>query len=153
MLPRLETALLWAMRAWVLGLLRDTDVAPRIVAVFTRLGAPEAMASFDGLMRGLAHGARRVLDVNCVCHPRVSGDEQSLLDACALRQAGRWQDALALLGTLTTPAAAAACNDSAARLMAVLNAAGHMLQPNAALRRHAFACAAPLIAQGSARLH
>jgi hypothetical protein len=41
-LPMLEDALLWAMRAWVIGHARRVDVAERIDLVFDRLGAPGA---------------------------------------------------------------------------------------------------------------
>ena len=82
----LENALLWAMRAWVIGHSRNVDVATRIERLFESLGAPDAAPHLDGFMRVLSRTANRVLEVNCVCHTAVSVDEASLLSLFALQQ-------------------------------------------------------------------
>ncbi|WP_419897764.1 hypothetical protein [Roseomonas sp. USHLN139] len=138
-LPELEGALLWSMRAWALGLSRGIAVAAEIQALYDELGAPEAAQCLTGFMTTLNNGATRMLDVNCVCHPAVSGDEFDLLDVLALQQEGRDADATVLLTRMMAPEEAGQGAAWIGQLIAWLNAAGHrMPRASAALRRHAF---------------
>ena len=130
-LPYLEQLLLWSMRAWVIGFCRGLPVEERLEAAFAGVGAPAAAAHLYGFMWALGHGARRLLAVDCVCRPQVSADERCLLDILALHQAGRSLEAVLLLRSLATPAAALAAGDSAARLGAALATAGRFLSPRA----------------------
>ncbi|WP_159996878.1 hypothetical protein [Roseomonas sp. 18066] len=138
-LPELEGALLWSMRAWALGLSRGIAVADEIQAMYADLGAPEAAHCLNGFMTALNNGALRMLDVNCVCHPAVSGDEFDLLDVLALQQEERGDDAIALLARMVAHEEAAEATAWITRLIARLNAAGHIMpRASEALRRHAF---------------
>jgi hypothetical protein len=127
-LPMLEEALLWTMRAWVIGHSRRVDVEARIDRVFSRLGVPEAGAYLAGFMGVLSRTATRVLEVNCVCHPEVSDDEAALLRVAALQQGEAYEDAYALLAGMTTEVGAAAGCDQACRLALALQDAGQILR-------------------------
>lgn len=108
-LPVAENALLWCMRAWVVGLHRDIDAERRIEDVLDRLGAPGAAGCLSGFMWALRHGAVRTIGVECACQPRVSADERALLGVFALAQEGQSLEAmLALRGLVSAPAARAA---------------------------------------------
>lgn len=138
-LPMLDGAVLWSMRAWAIGLSRGLDVGAEIAGLFDLLGTPAATPCHDAFMQALNRGAMRMLEVNCVCHPEVSEDEQVLLDIFALHQEGREHDARGLLEKMIMPEHARAANEAAGRLVARLNEGGRVFE-NAieALRRHAF---------------
>ena len=87
-LPEPERVLLWAMRAWVIGLKRRFDVSEAIRSAFHTSRLPDATELIDALMSILACGATRTLVIECVCYPAVGDDEQRLLAAAALHQAG-----------------------------------------------------------------
>ncbi len=126
-LTTLENALLWTMRAWVIGHCQRVDVAHRIETVFDQLGAPEAAASLGGFMSALSQGAKRVLEVNCVCCPDVSEDEAALLRVVALQQEEAHEEAFAVLSDMTVERATASACDNGYRLILALNSAGHTL--------------------------
>lgn len=138
-LPPLESALLWAMRAWVIGAERHVNVAGRMASLFSLLNAPDGAGYLGGLMWVLSHGATRDLTIHCTCNPEVSEDETRLLDMMALHQEGFHADALVLLTDMMPPPAARAGCDSAARLVQVLSEAGHRLPRGlAAVWRYGF---------------
>jgi hypothetical protein len=126
-LPPLEQVLLWCMRAWVIGFSRKIEVGPRIARMCAALQVPEAAGYLDGAMWAVGHGARRPVGIHCVCCEGLSADERLLLEVLELHQDERSQRAERLLRTLLRPAAAQAASDSAGRLVAALNAAGHRL--------------------------
>ncbi|MDR3519070.1 MAG: hypothetical protein P4M00_25000 [Azospirillaceae bacterium] len=128
-LPSLERLLLWTMRAWVLGHCHGRDAETGIRNVFDRLGTPEAVASLDGFMTALSLGARRVLEVNCVCNRTLSDDERALLCAIGFEQEEASEDAFNLLTPLISERAAAAACISARRLAVALQSQGYWLQP------------------------
>jgi hypothetical protein len=138
-LPFLENALLWAMRAWVIGHSRKLNVSPQIQNMFDGLGTPGAVDPLNGFMSAISSNATRRVNIDCVCYPGVSADESLLLDVLALQQEGYEEDGRMLLGAFTTPDACSIACDKATRLVLVLNAAGHFLPRGAeAIRRHAF---------------
>jgi hypothetical protein len=49
-LPDLENALLWSMRAWVIGHCRHADVSAQIEEVLAKLGTAEAAGDLDRFM-------------------------------------------------------------------------------------------------------
>lgn len=126
-LPELENALLWCMRAWVIGHCNHRKVSDRMASIFAKLGAAGAVSDLDGLMWALSQGARRTIEVNCVCYSEVSADERMLLDAFALEQQEDHEDAYAILIHLMTERAAAIACDHAHRLALSLAAAGRLL--------------------------
>jgi hypothetical protein len=142
-LPLLERSLLWSMRCWVIGARASIDVRPRIARLFRQLHAEAGFGYLDGLLWALSDAKTRMPAVYCVCDTAVGADETLLLDSLALCQAGRSAAAEILLARLVAPPVAGIARVSAARLVGVLNQAGHHLpRAEAALRRHAFA--APL---------
>jgi hypothetical protein len=126
-LPELENALLWCMRAWVIGHCNHRKVADRIETVLGALGAAAAVADLDGFMRALSQGARRRIEVNCVCYQDVSDDERLLLDAFALQQQEDHEDAYAILAHFMAERAVVVACEHAQRLALVLAAAGRVL--------------------------
>jgi len=126
-LPMLDNALLWTMRAWVIGHCRNRDTAERINAVFGKLGAATATGHLGGFMTVLSRGAVRSLEINCVCHPAVSDDEATLLEIVSLQQHERHEEAYERLVGMTTEAAAVAGCDQANRLALALIEAGRVL--------------------------
>jgi hypothetical protein len=127
-LPMLENALLWAMRAWVIGHSRRVDVADRIGRVFDRLGAQGAARHLDRFMAVLSQSATRVLEVHCVCHTDISADEAALLHLFSLQQDEAYEEAHLLLASMTIePGAVLGC-DHAGRLALALRDAGQTLQ-------------------------
>jgi len=101
-LPLADRLLLWAMRAWVIGLQRRLDVVEPTRSAFARYGVIDAVELVDGLMSVLACGAAQVLRVECVCHPRLSDDEARLLRAASLHQGNRGFEARFLLRAMLT---------------------------------------------------
>ena len=125
-LPNLDHALLWTMRAWVLGQCRKRETGDQIRQVFQTLGAPEGDRQLDRFMRALSHGARRSLEVNCVCHPHVSEDEARLLEVFRLQQQERHDEAFETLSAIAVEFAAITGCDSANRIVLALAECGQI---------------------------
>ena len=138
-LPLVENALLWAMRAWVIGHNRNLEIAARISRMFESMKVPEAAVRLDDFMSRLRSGAKRRLDIDCVCQKGTSADELLLLDIFALLQEGHEDEAGVLLARLIENGAVTCACCHALGLTLCLNAAGHFLPRSAdAVRRHAF---------------
>jgi hypothetical protein len=126
-LCRQERIALWTMRAWVIGITQKIPVEEQIQDAFNRIGAPDATGQLYAFMWILSQGASRMLDVDCVCSTRISGDERALLDILALSQHGRSFEAMILLRSMvknTRALATAECVDDFVR---TLSAAGFRL--------------------------
>lgn len=121
-----ENALLWCMRAWVIGYCADRRLSDRIEAALARLGAAEAVAEFDGFMRTLGQGARRTIEINCVCYPDISNDERRLLDSFAYQQREDHEEAYAIISHLLIGRAATIACERAQRLALAFAAAGRI---------------------------
>jgi hypothetical protein len=126
-LPVPENALLWSMRAWVIGHCRRLDVYGRIEGVLAQLGASEAAHDLNGFMWALRQGALRTIEINCVCHKEVSLDEHTLLDLFAQQQQEDHEDAYTILSGLVTERAAIAASESSQRVALLLAVAGNIL--------------------------
>ncbi|MBO1324466.1 hypothetical protein K2X14_04765 [Acetobacter sp. TBRC 12305] len=132
-LPKAEKTLLWCIRAWVISLSDRSGYADRIEATFEKLGISETVADLHGLMVATGRGARRVIEINCICSPGVGADERRLLDAIALQQRENHEDAFDILTGFMTEAAALDACDHISRLALALSAAGHVFkQPHQA---------------------
>ena len=119
-----DRLVLWAIRAWVVGIKRCSDSDEPIQAAFGKYGIPEAAYLIDGLMSVVASGACRSLAVECVCHDAVSDDERCLLAAAALHQDGCGFEARFLLRTMLSPDASNGAAEILDRLGALLADAG-----------------------------
>ena len=119
-----DRLVLWAIRAWVVGIKRRIDAGEPIRAAFDKYGIPEAAYLIDGLMSVVACGASRPLAVECVCHDAVSDDERCLLAAAALHQQGCGFEARFLLRTMLAPDASNGAAEILDRLGALLADAG-----------------------------
>jgi hypothetical protein len=126
-LPALENLLLWCMRAWVIGHCRGVETSARIEQALEQIELPEALGYLDGFMWALSQGARRTIQIDCVCHPEVSADERALLAVFALQQQEEHEDAYAILARMMTERAAIAACDSAQRLALMLSGVGEEL--------------------------
>ena len=87
-LDRAEGVVLTGMRKWVAELKRGADPMRRLRQDMAGLGAPDAALSLDQFLHIVARTARRPVDMRCPRCPRLSEDEQRLLHAAALAQAG-----------------------------------------------------------------
>ena len=123
-LPLPDRLVVWAVRAWVIGLKRRIDAAAPIQAAFGKHGIPEAACLIDALMSVVACGALRPLVVECVCHETISEDERVLLAAAALHQNGCGFEACFLLRTMLSPGASRGAGEILERLGALLADAG-----------------------------
>jgi hypothetical protein len=128
-LSMLQSVLLWSMRAWAVGSRRGIPVEERIEEVFATIGAPQAAGHIYAFIWIVGHCATRMVEVDCVCNPRISADERCLLEILALAQHGRSSEALVLLRSLISDEAAAAAADSAQLVMNALTACGQLLAP------------------------
>jgi hypothetical protein len=123
-LPLPDRLVVWAIRAWVIGLKRRIDAVEPIREAFGRYGIPEAAYLIDGLMSVVACGASRPLAVECVCHDTISDDERCLLAAAALHQDGRGFEARFPLRTMLSPGASRGAGEILDRLGGLLASAG-----------------------------
>jgi hypothetical protein len=121
--------MLWTIRAWVIGHCHGKDAEQGIRAVFDRLGAPQGALALGQFMGAIGNGARRTIEVNCVCYPEVTDDEQALLRVLALEQYDEPDDAYATLRPMIAERHAAAACANAQRLGHLLESAGHLLRP------------------------
>jgi hypothetical protein len=87
-LDHAEGMVLAGMRTWVAELKRGADPMPRLRQHMAGLGAPDAALSLDQFLRIIARTTRRPVDMRCPHCQRLSQDEQRLLHAAALAQAG-----------------------------------------------------------------
>lgn len=137
-LPLEAGALLFCIRRWVADVRHPRAGGEPASDLLRRLGAGPAGPFLDGMMFAVRHGAARPLGIGCMCHPRVTADEQVLLDAAGLAQERRPFEALLALRAILTPAAARAALQSAEKLGAALACAGLFLPaPDAAMRQTA----------------
>lgn len=138
-------AILWSMRAWVLGLLRDVDMGPRIRSAMAGVDAADAGPGLVGFMETLDVGGIRAIDVETMCNPRLSADERLLLGVFASVAAGRTAEAARVLRGMVGPRSVAPVLERVEDVVAALVEAGHSLRAEAAPFR-ADAAGAPLAA-------
>jgi hypothetical protein len=122
-----EKIMLWTMRAWVIGITEKIPVEDQIQDAFNRIGAPDANGQLYAFMWILSQGASRMLNVDCVCSQKISGDERALLDILALSQHGRTFEAMILLRSMVKNTRALAVADCAANIVRTLSSAGFIL--------------------------
>lgn len=126
-LPVEQGVLLWSMRMWVIGMKLGMAVEARVQEMFDLLGAPGAAPFLQRFMVALSQGCIRMIDVRCVCQPRLDADERALLDVLSLAQAMRPFDARRVLCGVVTPAGADAALRNAEGLGTALAQAGLFL--------------------------
>ncbi len=87
-LTEAENLVMWAIRTWVRGFMRDIPVAKSIVGGLRRAHAEKIFMELDGLMSVYGRYARHRLDVRCpACNP-LSPDEYGFLLLLGAAQAG-----------------------------------------------------------------
>lgn len=134
--PIEQAALLCSMRLWVLGLRRDIGAPARIARVLAQVDAAEAQPGLDAFMGAMRGGTTRPVGVACVCHPRPSEDERTLLDVFGLAQERRPFEALLLLRGFLRADAARDALIGAGHVGTVLARAGRFLPaPQTEVRR------------------
>lgn len=133
-LSDLERTVLWCIRACVIGHSGHARYMKKIQTIFFRLDIDDAIPDLHGFMMTLARGARRMIDVNCVCFPQVSADERALLDAFAFQQREEYEEAFDILLALMSDAAAPDACDYLTRLALAFSTAGFVCdRPNGLL--------------------
>ena len=88
LLDEAESALLRAIRRWAAAFRHDQDPLPWLRQDLHAAGAPDAAFSVNALMALVARTVQRPIAIHCPCCPGLSADEQHLLHAAALAQAG-----------------------------------------------------------------
>jgi hypothetical protein len=126
-LTQRETIMLWAMRAWVIGITEKIPVDDRIEEAFSRIGAPDAAGQLYAFMWILSQSACRMLKVDCVCSPVVSADERALLDVLALTQSDRGFESIVILRSMIRRDRAMAAAESVRQFVRALADAGFIL--------------------------
>ncbi|MBL6454854.1 hypothetical protein JMJ55_05935 [Belnapia sp. T6] len=84
-----EDLALSAMRDWLEAVRQGEDPLVRLGRLMAGPGIPDAALSVDHLLRVIARTARWRVDIRCARCPYLSRDEQRLLCAAALAQAGQ----------------------------------------------------------------
>jgi hypothetical protein len=127
--PGIEAALLWSIRAWVIGFSRGIEVQSRITQLWSRLGVPDAANYIDGMMWALSRGVTRTVEINCVCNGETSDDEATLVNLVVQPIVYDRILPLEVLSMATPPSTQAIC-ESAARLRQLLTRAGRDFSSN-----------------------
>jgi hypothetical protein len=83
-----ERVLLAAMRQWVSAFREAEDPLPRLCDDLAAAGIEEAACPVDALMGVVARSARRTVAIHCPRCRALADDEQHLLRAVSLTQAG-----------------------------------------------------------------
>lgn len=83
-----ESVLLLAIRWWVADHRQGEDPLPRLCEALRIAGPHDAAFAVDRLMAVVGRTARQPVAIHCPRCPNVSGDEQYLLHASSLTQAG-----------------------------------------------------------------
>jgi hypothetical protein len=131
-------AMLWCMRMWVMDLKQGLGLEPRISAVLDQIGAPAAAPHLKRFMSELSRGATRMIEVQCICRPRICADERALLDVLGLAQALRAFEARLVLRGFTTPDGADRALIYATQIGTALVEAGVLLpEPDEEVRHYA----------------
>jgi hypothetical protein len=84
-----ESVLLLAIRWWVADHRQGEDPIPRLCEALRTAGPHDAAFAVDRLMSVVARTAKQPVAIHCPRCPSISGDEQHLLCAASLTQAGR----------------------------------------------------------------
>lgn len=79
--------LVWAAREWIRISDPAEPAARRLCEAFQRVGAPQALASLDGVLGMLATRARRRLDFRPACDTLLGRDEHHLIEVIDALQA------------------------------------------------------------------
>jgi hypothetical protein len=149
-----EGALLWCMRMLVVGMKRGVGAATRVDEILEALGAPSASACLRAFLVALSRGCTRMIEVRCICQPRLDADERALLDVLCLAQAMRPFEALLLLRGFVTQGSADEALRAAESVGAALAQAGCFLPvPEEEVRLLAMTQAAPTARADLKSLH
>jgi hypothetical protein len=153
-LPVEQGVLLWCMRMRVIGMKRGVGVETRIDEMLEALGASAASPCLRDFMVALSQGCTRMIEVRCVCQPRIGADERALLEVLSLAQAMRPFEALLVLRGFVTQAGATAALGSAEGVGAALAQAGRFLpEPEQEVRHFAMTQSSPLAFARREMLH
>jgi hypothetical protein len=102
-----ESVLLLAIRWWVADHRQGEDPLPRLCEALRIAGPHDAAFAVDRLMSVVGRTARQPVAIHCPRCPNISGDEQHLLHAASLTQAGHGSLAERVLRTALLSAAGA----------------------------------------------
>ena len=87
-LTETENLVMWTMRTWVRGFMRDIPAAKSIVTGLRRANAKEIFNELEGLMSLYGCNARHRLDFRCPACRSLSSDEYSFLLLIGAAQSG-----------------------------------------------------------------
>ncbi len=110
-----EALIVWAIRHWVQSVKARLDPRDLLRCGFATIEAEDVTDAVDRLLMITLHEATTVRDVGCVRCPTLGEGERDILQAVALSQRGRRDDAVSVVQTwLPLSAALRAYNDIAA---------------------------------------
>ncbi|WP_416898672.1 MAG: hypothetical protein ACMVY4_02780 [Minwuia sp.] len=121
--PALDTALLFGSRVWVAAHRSGHDECRSMRNALGGLAGPVRWDALDALLRQTTEGARRPVEVNCLCCGDIGADERRLLDGLAAARAGEASPGSALLWDWQQPASARLSLDPFTQLAASLGGA------------------------------
>lgn len=110
-----EALIVWAIRHWVQSVKARLDPGDLLRCGFATIEAEDVTDAVDRLLMTTLLEATTVRDVGCVRCPTLGEGERDILQAIALSQRGRREEALGVVQSwLPLSAALKACDDIAA---------------------------------------
>jgi hypothetical protein len=123
-LPFAEQLLLWAIRMTVVGMKSGSPTHHPVAVAFRKVGAEPAAEKVSMLVRIVALGALRPVQIATPCALLLTPDERCLLSVAALAQARPAVDGALVMRRLLSPAACRAVAGLARELSALLDGVG-----------------------------
>lgn len=131
-LPFAEQLLLWAIRMTVLGLKTGAPTQHPVIVAYRKAGAPAVPERLGLMMRVLALGALRPVQIATPCAMFVTEDERALVAMIAMAQPGDAVRGTLMLRRILSPAACRATAALAGEVAALMGGAGlHLRRPRA----------------------
>lgn len=124
MLPFAEQLLLWAIRMTVVGMKSGSPTHHPVTVAFRKVGAEPAAEKVSMLVRILALGAQRPVQIATPCALLLTPDERCLLAVAALAQTRPRVEGALIMRPLLSPAACRAVAALARELGALLGGVG-----------------------------
>ena len=118
-----EALIVWAIRHWVQSVKARLDPRELLRRGFATIEAEEVSDAVDRLLMLTLREATTVRDVGCVCCPTLGEGERDILDAVALAQRSRHDEALAVVESWLPPSAALRAYDEIAAIGTALRGA------------------------------
>lgn len=104
--PGLDMMIVFAMRVWVTAHKSGFPALHTIRSSLAEGPTQIDWPALDAVLQNASTGARRPIEINCLCHQAISGDEQNFLNALGAMRRGQVGAAVDVLWQWQQPAAA-----------------------------------------------